>query len=1297
MPDRALHVCEVLEEEHLSLYPDDAKGWKRDWRVDASQILDAGEVAARTAAAFPELCFRNLRPHVDAEPLAEAINTALIDGPLLTTTFPQLGKAVGAGLRWKIWRKSDGAKTLNRAILDDLLGELVAPQGKTPHFAAADLKDPSRVLERSVALFALKVPREEQPLKPEDVVDDLNALIDRAKVLTAEFPALCKFIDSATEKHIETVRADHPNDVQHVNRLILDCVLSGALQSGEKARLAAYYRKVHAQPATSAFCISGGGIRSATFALGLLQGLAHREVLTKFDYISTVSGGGYIGSWLSSWMRRHQKGAAGVEEELRECRKDPLQPEPQPVRHLREYSNYLTPKLGAASGDTWALAGTYVCNLLLNWLILLPVLLAVLALPRLLASLSFSHEAMPYLRWMTGAGLGLVVIGFAYLGATRPVGSKAARRNAATADNRFRRYALGPMVFGAALLASAWSVYTNVPANAEPPKLPMIAVIIAALAPLAAWLLYVVRYLSRDAAERHENLVAVIRGQASAAKKLTLEFIAALVGGIFSAVVLWLFAAYVFPQPAKPVTMLTFPSPVMPMLETAPTAALYICFAVPVLLLMTFIAAALFVGIASHFNEDYDREWWARASGYALFVVVAWPLVTAIVIFGPVLIYFAPKIITALGGVSGLTAVLAGKSGKTAAKEGGKSDTKSDLIAKLATPLAIVFILAALSLLTSKLLGHPPSFDHLSGGQNLQWRLRESATNMLGHIDVTTEPQAMFDSARASGWQHLLSVYQSTPGSTAAFIVLLALVAVIAAVFVNVNKFSMHAMYRNRLIRAYLGASRGTRNPNPFTGFDPQDNVRMDALRPQLLWFSSFSDFDAFYARLRAPSTDFETWLRKEVDERHKHLFDGTLADRALQEAMFQVLNCVLEETDLATQSDLVPPETGFRARLRRTFSGEHPIAEVRPDRLEQNRRALDLAFPSEIHAYTSPRPMHVVNMTLNLVAGDNLAWQERKAESFTVTPLHAGSFRLGYRNSSEYGDGISLGTAVAISGAAASPNMGYYSAAPLSFLMTLFNVRLGWWLGNPGPHGEATHVKQGPAFALRPLIAEATGDTNDQYPYVYLSDGGHFENFGLYEMVLRRRRFVVISDAACDPDYELSDLGNAIRKIRIDLGVPIEMQEPMYLYPRADEKVGKYCAIGRIRYSCIDGTSPDNDGKVIYIKPAVYMQGEPKDVYNYAKASGTFPHETTADQFFSESQFESYRMLGFHAMEEIAQATGSMAAFFADAEARLAPETAAVQDVMIDQNRDVRLVIRGAKRLRHRSGRPTAGKPVRE
>jgi hypothetical protein len=129
--------------------------------------------------------------------------------------------------------------------------------------------------------------------------------------------------------------------------------------------------------------LSGGGIRSATFNLGVLQALAKADLLGKFDYLSSVSGGGYIASWLRAWM--HRDSVEGVVRKLK-CggRCFPaLAPEPGPVSTLRDYSNYLTPVVGLFSGDTWSAAATIFRNLLLNWLVLVPVIGAVVGIPLL--------------------------------------------------------------------------------------------------------------------------------------------------------------------------------------------------------------------------------------------------------------------------------------------------------------------------------------------------------------------------------------------------------------------------------------------------------------------------------------------------------------------------------------------------------------------------------------------------------------------------------------------------------------------------------------------------------------------------------------------------------------------------------------------------------------------------------------------------------------------------------------------------------------------------------------------------
>jgi hypothetical protein len=131
------------------------------------------------------------------------------------------------------------------------------------------------------------------------------------------------------------------------------------------------------------------------------------------------------------------------------------------------------------------------------------------------------------------------------------------------------------------------------------------------------------------------------------------------------------------------------------------------------------------------------------------------------------------------------------------------------------------------------------------------------------------------------------------------------------------------------------------------------------------------------------------------------------------------------------------------------------------------------------------------------------------------------------------------------------------------------------------------------------------------------------------------RCQFIVVSDGGCDGECKLDDLGNAIRKIRVDLGVPIEMRR-FDIHSRNDEQTGRHCAVGEILYDRVDGPSAPR-GLLIYIKPAI-TGDEPRDVFNYKETSALFPHEPTSDQWFSESQFESYRMLGLHTVTEMCQ-----------------------------------------------------------
>ncbi len=320
---------------------------------------------------------------------------------------------------------------------------------------------------------------------------------------------------------------------------------------------------------------------------------------------------------------------------------------------------------------------------------------------------------------------------------------------------------------------------------------------------------------------------------------------------------------------------------------------------------------------------------------------------------------------------------------------------------------------------------------------------------------------------------------------------------------------------------------------------------------------------------------------------------------------------------------------------------------------------------------YTGPIP--IICTAINLSFGEDLAWQERKAASFAFTPFYSGyhvgwtagkaGSQLSYNGfvpTAHYGvpdGGINLATAVSISGAAASPNWGYHTNPATAFLMTMFNVRLGWWLFNPrraASAGVALDSPLGPSewssprFAPLELSKELFGMADDTSKYVYLSDGGHFDNMGLYELVRRRCYRIVICDMEEDETYHFEGIANAIRKCRIDFGVEISLDLTNLRPVEATGNCLAHWATGKIRYpeTPRDQLGQDSpEGNILYIKssltgPSEYqnadLPNEPVDVVNYKFTHQHFPHDSTANQWFTESQFESYRRLGYHLIDEI-------------------------------------------------------------
>ncbi|MCE7912072.1 MAG: hypothetical protein DCC43_07955 [Candidatus Brocadia sp.] len=343
---------------------------------------------------------------------------------------------------------------------------------------------------------------------------------------------------------------------------------------------------------------------------------------------------------------------------------------------------------------------------------------------------------------------------------------------------------------------------------------------------------------------------------------------------------------------------------------------------------------------------------------------------------------------------------------------------------------------------------------------------------------------------------------------------------------------------------------------------------------------------------------------------------------------------------------------TLYKDRLKRAYLGA--IGDMGNSKMDGDKIAIS-EFLSDA-CYSGPYP--IINATLNLTKGEELAWQQRKAASFVFTPLHYG-YTSNHRHSSEkngknlkkdayrsWKDASSqdasnkknepkfyLEDAMAISGAAASPSMGYRSSGALAFIMTVFNVRLGQWFINPKKYSFEKNT--GPVWSgLYYLLKELFGWSDDCRKYVYLSDGGHFENLGIYELVRRRCRYIVACDVGEDPDMEFGDLANAIEKCRTDFGVTISINVERMRRNKDSGISGSHYAIGTIEYEKVD-PEPARNGVLVYIKSSL-TGNESLEIKSYKMQNKSFPHQTTLNQMFDESQFEAYRTLGYHIINEV-------------------------------------------------------------
>lgn len=519
---------------------------------------------------------------------------------------------------------------------------------------------------------------------------------------------------------------------------------------------------------------------------------------------------------------------------------------------------------------------------------------------------------------------------------------------------------------------------------------------------------------------------------------------------------------------------------------------------VPLIMEMFAIAVVIRMALMGNLFPDHRREWWGRVGGYTHRFILTWILVSFMALIMPTLWNSKLPIVLPVAwggwlGVIGWGVKKAFEAREESAKKG------PDITGVFIKIVPFIFMIGVL-LIGAWLLQHL----HLIG-EPLNSRLTEMLYPKVPLINL----------------------------GNLILTLLLALVTLIFSCRVGVNEFSLHHFYRNRLIRAYLGATRTRedriKTANPFTGFDTNDDILLKSM-------------------------------------------------------------CTKED-------------------------------------------------------YFGPFP--IINSALNATVVSALDRQDRMAESFIFSPLYCGFdfsptrsstynidyvYEYGYRQTDKYANekgGPTLGTAMAISGAAVNPNWGYHSSAMMAFLLTLFNVRLGWWMGNPR---RKKWKKADPPLGLVYLMRDLMGKSDIDMEYVCLSDGGHFDNMGLYELIRRRCHYIVLGDGEQDEKGTCEGLANAIRRCRIDFGV--EIYNPQAVNPAENDKPAEKVHITHFK---IKYPGAKTEGTLIHIKAAL-TGDEPVDIREYKAANEDFPHQSTGDQFFDEAQFESYRKLGYHSIKNVAE-----------------------------------------------------------
>ena len=741
--------------------------------------------------------------------------------------------------------------------------------------------------------------------------------------------------------------------------------------------------------------LSGGGIRSATFNLGVLQALARHGLLQHFHYLSTVSGGGYVGAFWTAWRQHrhahHQASTSGLAYAQALSESAALFPmldegsgqEAPDVRHLREFSRFLSPRLGLFNFDTGRLVSA-----LLNAMV--PAIIASLAgtLLVLILLLGFPWWLLRFPAWV---------------GAHMPSDQ---------AGTLWARLAF-PLAAYASMALLLWlcrqlmeSVWRD--GDETQDRSPLVSRLVLALAP-AVW----VTLLSVDHTASPVRLGA----------------------GMNALGIPW--------DPGNPLWRVAWYPP-----------------------LAWFVTALLLAVVRPLLGPPHKtstptavRTEIDRASSWLLFATGAWSAVAALWWGAHVLASTDNTLFRAVAG-SGSALTVSGVLAWLLKKVSADRNQRSNTTAGLRISVQTLCYVAATVLIVGLML---------------------------------------------------LVLYASRHQSLAWLLLFVTVLVILALLTFDPNAFGLHAFYRERIARAYLGAS----NPTRTRGSDvlADDDMAMDA-RP---------------------------WPPGPV-----HLV-------------------------CCAANDLRP------------------------------RNPMENLYRGAASAVLSP---------VGFSVGDHwYAWPPtREKDKPPFVPL--------------------LSSAVTASGAAFNSQMGAKSielGPAASYLLGTLGLRLGLWIRHPRNLEDRRkftwHTLPGLYF-----FSELLGYSRATANKVFLSDGGHFENLGLYELIRRHCRFIMISDCGADPARTFDDLGNAVRRVREDFGVEIRLDLSPLRSPE-----GRYSSQAMVAGEIV---YPQGDtGTLLVFKPTL-TGDEPPDVTNYAARRLAFPQETTGDQFYDAAQWEAYRQLGLFSVE---------------------------------------------------------------